>query len=76
MRNSKLGKNRFETVGASLSCFGMMLVMIGKPLDSVFLWIAFGLATCSLILLNVTYISLYDRSQANGAPRATAANAN
>ena len=64
---SRSRMSRYVTLGPSLSCLAMILILLSKPVASILLWSAFALACVSLVMINVFYIRLYDQAAQNRA---------
>ena len=60
---SKFGKRKNEVLGPSLTCAAMILLIVGRPVDSVFLWAALILAIISLVLVNLSYTAAYYKNK-------------
>ena len=60
---SKFGKQKNEVLGPSLTCAAMILLIVGRPVDSVFLWAALIVAVISLVLVNLSYTAAYNRNK-------------
>lgn len=52
-----------ETIGYSLMCVAMFFLTIDKLSHSPFLWIGFALICANLVLINMTYMKLYNKAK-------------
>jgi len=60
---SKFGKQKNEVLGTSLTCATMILLIVGRPLDSVFMWAALILAIISLVSVNLSYTAAFNKNK-------------
>ena len=57
--------NRLTTLGPSLSCVAMILLLLWAP-HPTWSWVAVVIGIASLVVVNVCYIRLYNKWAANG----------
>ncbi len=58
---TNLGKKKWDTLGPTLSCVAMILLILSRSPDDVMAWLASVIACGTLLLVNVAYVRVYDR---------------
>ena len=62
----KKSANKFAIMGPSFTVVAMVMLIMGKPLDSPWVWFAFALILVCLGVINISYFSLYRDANAIG----------